>query len=154
MGERTPGEVYLLEKQQKEGGTMDFLGLKARKAKRKKEKAALEKKEKETKERKEFARALGFELSSLPDSRSWEQVVVDRCLMELGGTFHYACERQQKLMERTEREEQGTIRYCHERLLNTAGLLERAKRNFWEAHAAAKKAGFSVREKYSDYLQK
>lgn len=84
-----------------------------------------------------------------------EQKVVDCRLTELAEVFAEADRREQSIISSLREAESptfaGLLGAWRSLKDNRAGLL-RAKANFWRAHELAKTAGFSVKEKYTDYL--
>lgn len=87
-----------------------------------------------------------------PDIRPAEQKIVDEALGRLAETYS-TCDREErslrKQMSVATRED---VRQVREELLYARRMLHLAKSAFWYAHALAKKAGFSVKEKYTAYL--
>jgi hypothetical protein len=97
-----------------------------------------------------FNRAFGF---ILPRSdASFLQPAVDRFLQETAIAFKKACEIQEEV-NCLPPDQQGSLHEFLVKITAAKRTVENKKEIFWGAHEVAKLAGFSVKEKHTDYLK-
>lgn len=81
-----------------------------------------------------------------------DQDFINETLFDLAVKFHCACQDQNKIIKGKEKNE--ATGQWQARLAISTQRVEAAKKDFWEARNIAKKAGYEVAERYSDYLPK
>jgi hypothetical protein len=79
------------------------------------------------------------------------QRIIDETLYQLAVSFNCACSTQNGAFLKGKRKDELTSVW-YERMAMLANRVETEKKRFWEAQGLAKKIGFTVRTRYSDYL--
>jgi hypothetical protein len=128
---------------------MDLFGLKRRKEER------LEKEDqiRRIKLAIEFKKIFGFELPQiLLKDVGWLQPAVDKYLTEAALSFQSACNNQQTI-NKLPFNEQGSVEKYAKELMAVKIIVEQEKEKFWKAHRIASRAGFHVKERYTEYLK-
>lgn len=104
--------------------------------------------------RNRFVTAFGFAAERTWQGRLFQQPEVERELSRLAREFDSWVKQENQLMERyLAKKYEGVPLRDLESWKTIRGNLENARKEFWAAHKAARVAGFSVEEKYSDYLK-
>ena len=104
-----------------------------------------------------FRRVFGFTPAYGRDlfrsaARNVQQKIVDEKLGRLAETYSAYDQEERLLRKQMSIATRGDVRHVREELLHARRMLHLAKSAFWYAHGLAKKAGFSVEEKYAAYL--
>ena len=94
-----------------------------------------------------------FYPSSKPDTKGFEQRIVDSVLTIRAIVFQRACDQQAEIQASFPLCDPKEIEKLHSWLVMATIRVEAKKGDFWEAHRIAREAGYKVQDTYKAYLR-